>query len=261
MSDYPPEIAENLNKNYELFARNYESSLLRLAERNLTDVAEKTGSELLGSSRLILWFFEKCMIVDLFKRQIYSITEKEISKMVDKSKDKKSTTVLNKSDIIDYVKKIDFGYIDSGVPEYFNTSGKLKLEVLDSFASAIILHFLLTADGASLTGKWILYRELPDGLFYGDTIGGVLKPIIKRYEYNGAGFLKRILDIGGSIDKNFKFSGVVYPFERFPILFILEEKDEEFEADMRVLFDSSASHYLKSDIIKTLVVYTAKKLL
>jgi len=212
MSDYPSEIAENLNKNYELFTRNYETAFLNLAERNPADIAKKTESELLSSDKLTLSFFEKWVIVDLFKRRIYSIAGK-------------------------------------------------KLETLDSFSSAIILHFLLTADGAPLTGKWILYRELPDGLFYSDTIPGILQPLIKKYECSGTDFLKRILEIGGKIDKNFKFAGVVYPFKKFPVLFMFEEKDEEFEADMRVLFDSSASHYLKSDIIKTLVVYTVKKLL
>jgi hypothetical protein len=45
------------------------------------------------------------------------------------------------------------------------------------------------------------------------------------------------------------------------VLFIIDEKDKEFDANIRVLFDSSASHYLKTDVIKTLLVYIVKKLL
>ena len=42
---------------------------------------------------------------------------------------------------------------------------------------------------------------------------------------------------------------------------IAYEKDEEFDGTLRVLFDRSASRYLKTDIIKTLIVYMVKKLI
>jgi hypothetical protein len=129
------------------------------------------------------------------------------------------------------------------------------------FSSTIILHFLLTADGTPLSGEWILYRELPGGLFYASTIPGVLQPLAKKYESSGGKFLGKLLEIGGEKNKNFKFSGLIYPFKKFPVLLIIDEKDEEFDANIRVLFDSSASHYLKTDVIKILLVYIVKKLL
>ena len=125
----------------------------------------------------------------------------------------------------------------------------------------IIRFFLLTADGTPLSGEWILYRELPGGLFYASTIPGVLQPLVKKYESSGGEFLGKLIEIGGEKNKNFKFSGLIYPFKKFPVLFIIDEKDEEFDANIRVLFDSSASHYLKTDVIKTLLVYIVKKLL
>ncbi|MCL4417721.1 MAG: DUF3786 domain-containing protein, partial [Actinobacteria bacterium] len=78
---------------------------------------------------------------------------------------------------------------------------------------------------------------------------------------NAEKFLEKLLEIGGEKNKNFKFSGLIYPFKKFPVLFIMDEKDEEFDANIRVLFDSSASHYLKTDIIKTLLVYIVNRLL
>jgi hypothetical protein len=253
IGSFDPEISENLNKNYELFAKNYETAFADLATRNLEDIAKRTESELLGIDKLILSFFEKWVILDLTKKRIYSIVDKEIFKIINNSENKNQTDIINKSNVIKHLKNFDFKNIDS-----YNSN---ELEPLDLFSSTIILHYLLTADGTPLSGKWILFRELLDGLFYGDTIPGVLQPLVKKYEYSGQEFLRKILDNGGKIYKDFKFAGVIYPFERFPILFIFEEKDEEFTADLRVLFDSSASHYIKSDIIKTLVVYTVKKLL
>jgi hypothetical protein len=147
--------------------------------------------------------------------------------------------------------------------EYFSSyNGKIiKEEEADIFSAAIILHFLVNAEKKPLTGEWILYRELPDGLFYASTIPGVLAPLVEKYQNSGKDLIKKISSYGGRPYDSFKNSAAIYPFKRFPLLFILEEKDEEFEANLRVLFDKSASSYIKSDIIKTLIVYTVKKLL
>jgi hypothetical protein len=46
----------------------------------------------------------------------------------------------------------------------------------------------------------------------------------------------------------------------FPVLLILDEESDEFEAGARVLFDSSAPHYLKTYVVKLIVIYTVNKL-
>lgn len=66
------------------------------------------------------------------------------------------------------------------------------------------------------------------------------------------------MKIGGKINKGFEHSSTVYPFKMFPVLMILYEKDEEFEASFRVLFDSSTFHYLKTDVIKLVVACIVK---
>ena len=213
---------KNLNKNYELFERNYENSFSELINKNLEDIAGKAGAQINGNGELVLGFFEKSVLIDLNKSKIF---------------------VLN-----------------CKYRHLFEPDSE-KFEPLDLFSSTIILHFLLTADGTPLSGEWILYRELPDGLFYASTIQGVLQPLAKKYENRGGEFLRKLLEMGGEKNKNFKFSGIIYPFKKFPVLFIIDEKDEEFDANIRVLFDSSASHYLKTDVIKTLLVYIVRKLL
>ena len=216
---------KNLNKNYELFERNYENSFSELINKDLEDIAGKVGAQMNSRSELLLGFFEKLVLIDSDRREIYDLTHKHLS---DKHK--------------------------------YESDFK-KFEPLDLFSSTIILHFLLTADGTPLSGEWILYRELPGGLFYASTIPGVLQPLVKKYESSGGEFLGKLIEIGGEKNKNFKFSGLIYPFKKFPVLFIIDEKDEEFDANIRVLFDSSASHYLKTDVIKILLVYIVNKLL
>ena len=134
-------------------------------------------------------------------------------------------------------------------------------EELDPFSNSIILHFLINADGKPLKNKWISYRELPGGLFYSSTISEVLNPLKEKYKNSGKDFINRVEKFGGKLCNEYINSAIIYPFERFPILLRFEEKDDEFEADIKVFFDSNASSYIKTDIIKVLIVYIVKKLL
>jgi len=112
----------------------------------------------------------------------------------------------------------------------------------------------------NLSGKWIAYRELPDGLFYFRTIPGVLKPLLKKYESSSELLIKKIEMHKGKRSPDFTNGAIIYPFPYFPVLIILEEKSEEFEAAIRVLFDSNACHYIKTDMIKMVLVYMARLL-
>lgn len=125
---------------------------------------------------------------------------------------------------------------------------------VDIFSATIILHYINTADGEALSGKWISYRELPDGMFYFRTIAGVLEPLLNKYEDSFKLLVKKVKQHNGRISSGFKNGVIIYPFPYFPVMLILEEKSEEFDADVRALFDSSASHYMKTDIVKGLLV-------
>jgi len=131
---------------------------------------------------------------------------------------------------------------------------------VDVFSSSIILHYLNNTDGTNLSGKWIAYRELPDGMFYFRTIPGVLGSLVKKYENSSGDLIKTVEKHGGKKSPDFTNGAIIYPFPYFPILIILEEKSDEFEAAARVLFDSNSCHYIKTDIIKMILVYMARLL-
>jgi hypothetical protein len=227
MEEFSKEIEENLNKNYELFSKNFNNNFEKLAKiENMVEIAEKSGARLIADY-LLIEFFERQAVLDFQKRKIF-ITEEFF---------KKTVPVKKEGQALD------------------------DLEELDVFSSSIILHYLITADGEPLYGEWIQYRDLSDGMFYSETIPGILKPLVLRYEKEGDLLLDHIKKIGGNPKAGFKHAGIVHPFKKFPILIIFEEKDEEFDADIRILFDRSASHYLKTDIIKTILVYMVRKLL
>ncbi len=131
---------------------------------------------------------------------------------------------------------------------------------LDIFSYAIILHYLVNADGAKISGEWISYRELPDGMFYFRTIPGVLEPVRQKYKNSAEDLIKKIEGSGGHRSSDFKNGGVIYPFKNFPVLVIIDEESEEFDASLRILFDRNGSHYIKTYVVKMIVVYIARSL-
>ena len=188
---------------------------------------------------------------ELSKQNISDISFNSNSEIIDENKI--ILSYFNNQVLVDLKEKTVF-YI-----KITDNKDFLKESEVDLFSSSLILHFLLNADGTPLIGEWISYRELPDGLFYSKTIPEIMKPLINKFENNGKLFLKKAIQMGGIINNSFKFSVVIYPFEMFPALIIFEEKSEEFDADARILFDRSASHYLKTDIIKTMIVLIVRK--
>lgn len=192
----------------------YNKMFEELITRDVGSISMYTGSELLDNRRIKLNFFEKKIIVDLDKKEIFYLEENSLK------------------------------------------AGRS----LDIHSSSLVLHYLLNADGVPLAGEWISYRELPGGLFYWQTIPGVLEAVVKKYGSNGNEFLKKASGISGQKYSRFKFASVIYPFKMFPVLMILDEKSLEFEANVRVLFDGSAPHYLKTDVVKLIVVYIVNKL-
>ena len=151
--------------------------------------------------------------------------------------------------------------LNTNVIHYKEGSSGDKLEnskELDVSSCAVILHYLINGDGAKISGEWISYRELPDGMFYFRTIPGVLEPVRKKYKNSAEGLIKRIEGSGGHKSSDFKNGGVIYPFVNFPVLLIMDEESEEFDASLRILFDSNGSHYIKTDVIKMIVVCLAR---
>jgi len=198
---------------------------------------------------------------ELFKKTYSEMFSELASKDIKVISENSASEVLSDSKLVlsFFERKvlIDLKYKKVYYPDRADSS---KRSHLDMFSSAIILHYLLSADGTSLGNKWMSYRERPGGLFYSSTIPAVLEPLIKRFETDGKEFLKKSLEIGGAANSNFEYGAIIYPFKRFPVLLVLYEKSEEFEANIKILFDSNASHYLKTDIIKLVITYVVKRL-
>jgi hypothetical protein len=121
-------------------------------------------------------------------------------------------------------------------------------EETPSFIASLILTYLVTADGATPSGRWIGFRELPDGMFYVQAFRGYSGGRLVREIEGGVEAFRRgaealggePLDIG---DAAYAFG--VLPRVRLALAYW--EGDDEFPAQASVLFEDTASHYLPTD--------------
>jgi hypothetical protein len=121
----------------------------------------------------------------------------------------------------------------------------------------LLLHYLLTADGAPPAGTWSSYRELPDGLFYaGSFAARAEEPLTRAFggpAPQGSGvsgleaFREAARRAGGDAltlgDASFRF--VALP--RVDVAVLVWAGDDEEPGEARVLFDANAGHYLPAE--------------
>jgi hypothetical protein len=127
---------------------------------------------------------------------------------------------------------------------FFDAAG----DKLPDFLQALLLYYFATADGAPLTGEWVSFADLPDGRMYNQAFqgysGNVVRDIIsnqlEKFKTACLALGGEPLDIGSA---SFTFSAL----PRLPLLVTFWLGDEDFPSSCKILFDSSASHYLPID--------------
>ena len=110
---------------------------------------------------------------------------------------------------------------------------------------SLILHYLHTADGTPIQGKWLSFHELPDGMFYVQAFQGYTGRRLSMSFGNDLTSLEKAarslegfrLDLG-----DLAFSFRVLP--RLDMAFVYWLGDEEMLANATVLFDAAAPYYL-----------------
>jgi len=112
----------------------------------------------------------------------------------------------------------------------------------------LFLHYLLTADGRPLSGEWVSFRELPDGLFYQQAFRQrSLLPLEGKFGHNQPAFERAATALGGEkldlADGSFRFDAL----PRVPLAALLWTGDEEFPPAVQILFDASAGGYLPTE--------------
>jgi hypothetical protein len=137
-------------------------------------------------------------------------------------------------------------------PDTFAVTRSATGEDPSPFTQSLILTYLVTADGTTPSGRWVGFRELPNGMFYVRAFQGYSGERLIRelgcLESEVAGVLREAaVSLGGRPlamgDVGFAFS--VLPRVRLAVVYW--EGDEEFPSQATVLFEDTAASYMPTD--------------
>jgi len=122
-------------------------------------------------------------------------------------------------------------------------------ERCSTFDQAMLLYYLDCADGAPLAGKWIGYRELPNGAFYHQAYQGYSgNRLAQAFGLQPEAFTQVAQALGGKPISDLGTSAFAFqPLPRVRLAAVLWPGDEEFSARGAVLFDAASSHYMTTD--------------
>ncbi|MGD1995614.1 MAG: DUF3786 domain-containing protein [Anaerolineae bacterium] len=118
-----------------------------------------------------------------------------------------------------------------------------------SFLQALILTYLVTADGTTPSKRWVAFHDLPDGMFYAQAFRGYAEErLVRELGRDGLDAFRRgaeklngeALEIGGA-----GYSFRVLPRVRLAAVYWLG--DEDFPSRASILFEDTAPHYMPVD--------------
>ena len=118
----------------------------------------------------------------------------------------------------------------------------------------ILLHYLIHAEGAAVSGNWISYRQLPGAkLFEQRFINMVIHPMLDCFDNDVNSFREAAQALGGQVmktsgDAAFRFNAL----PRLPIACIFNKGEGDIPSAASILFDDSASHYLPTEDLSIL---------
>jgi len=155
-------------------------------------------------------------------------------------------------------------------PEFI---GYVNHNPLPDFQQTLLLYYLITADGAPLTGRWVSFADLPDGRMYNAAFQGYSgDEVVKKFEKIGQGFIspnpdplhdfkQACLSIGGKPVDIGSASFIFQPLARVPLMVNYWLGDEDFPSSCKILFDESACHYLPIDACAILGSMLTRKII
>lgn len=120
-----------------------------------------------------------------------------------------------------------------------------------------VLHHLISGKGATPTGKWVPFRELPHGrernLLYLQRVEKPLKRVADSY----TNFFKDLLEIFDGREMTDLFDSdvsiVLHPLPLIPILICYDRPDDGIASDLHIFFDETAEENIDIDSLYILV--------
>ncbi len=118
-----------------------------------------------------------------------------------------------------------------------------------SFTQALILTYLITADGTTPSARWVAFRELPDGMFYAQAFRGYAESrLVRELGADGLTAFDRGAEALGG--KPLPLGDGGYAFQVLPrvhLATVYWAGDSDFPSNASILFEDSATHYMPTD--------------
>jgi hypothetical protein len=120
---------------------------------------------------------------------------------------------------------------------------------LSTFDSAMLIYYLSRADGETPTGRWISFRELPEGAFYHQAFQSYSGDRICRgFEAEPQALAVSAIGVGGwPISELAEHAFAFQPLPLIRLAVVLWLGDDEVPSKAAVLFDEAASHHHPTD--------------
>jgi len=135
-------------------------------------------------------------------------------------------------------------------------------EILPTFNAALLLYYFNKADGAPLGEKWISFTDLPDGRFYTQAFQAYSgNELAKKFQDDLDSFNLAAKSLGGRSQQLGDLSFEFQALPRVPVLVACWRGDDEFPSSFKILFNSSASHYLPTDAYAILGSHITRRLI
>lgn len=133
-------------------------------------------------------------------------------------------------------------------------------------ATKIVLsHYLLQAGQGRLTGEWVSYRDFKDSAFFMTNFQVNAEDRIAAHFAGRASKLEdAALSLYGEPYKEFQTGDVCYYIQalpKVPVLLVFYDKDADFRASCKLLFDRSAPTWLDMECLAVLGWLVAERLI
>lgn len=111
-----------------------------------------------------------------------------------------------------------------------------------------LLDYVLTCSGRDITGEWVPFRELKNGMTWIPLFEPLCEKPLKQMADTHADLFEIILHVFGgkpaAINYSSDISLVLYPLPRIPILICYLRPEEELESKLSLFFDATAEENL-----------------
>ena len=194
--------------------------------------------------------------------EAFKLAVEEFKKIDLKSTLEKSGAILK---TIDSRETIALTYLNQEyfifLPEVEITYSGSKKEV-SLREKIIILHYLNKSKGTQLSGKWIDFRDVPEGNnYYSVFEGRVYKPFLRAFGERPHLFLESAQSLKGKRADFADFSVIIPVFPKVSVSLLIYKGDEEFPPAGKALFDFNIKDYLPTEDVVIVCEDLVKKLI